>query len=598
MTDFMIHFLFCNIFISGIIIILTFVKQILKTSITSRIHYNLWLLLLGLLVVPFIPFRLIKVQGLLSWLSLFTNSSISSVQNMVTETTHQNLSGTTNWMNDFTLSVSIEAPSAVGIILFGVWLVGILTMVVLIAKSKLRLITLKKSALPLQNKDVHRLYSNCLHEMNITREIPIYSTAFLKSPIITGLFQPCIYLPIHLILDYKSSDMRYILLHELQHYKHKDTFVNYLMNIAGVFYWFNPFVHYALKEMRNDREVACDTSVLRMLEEESYEDYGNTLINFAEKVSLTPFPFTTGLNGNMRQMKRRILNIASYEKPSIWKKLRGIIVFVIVFAVLIGLTPILSTYAADTNHYQWNIPTKNISYSDLSSYFNGYEGSFVLYDLENDFWNIYDMEHATMRISPNSTYKIYDALFGLESGIITPDNTFIVWDKEEYPFEAWNADQTLQSAMQASVNWYFQEIDNQLGFSTVNSYINQIGYGNENTNGDFSSYWIQSSLKISPVEQVELLTKLYTNELNFSQKNTNAVKDSIHISSSQNQDLYGKTGTGRVDGKDINGWFIGFIETYGHTYFFATNIQAEQNATGSKASNISLSILSDMDIWK
>lgn len=91
MTDFMIHFLFCNIFISGIIIILTFVKQILKTSITSRIHYNLWLLLLGLLVVPFIPFRLIKVQGLLSWLSLFTNSSISSVQNMVTETTHQNL---------------------------------------------------------------------------------------------------------------------------------------------------------------------------------------------------------------------------------------------------------------------------------------------------------------------------------------------------------------------------------------------------------------------------------------------------------------------------------------------------------------------------
>ncbi len=61
------------------------------------------------------------------------------------------------------------------------------------------------------------------------------------------------------------------------------------MNFAGVVYWFNPLVWYALKEMRNDREVACDTSVLKMLEEDDYENYGNTLINFAEKVSLLLF---------------------------------------------------------------------------------------------------------------------------------------------------------------------------------------------------------------------------------------------------------------------------------------------------------------------
>ena len=40
---------------------------------------------------------------------------------------------------------------------------------------------------------------------------------------------------------------------------------------------------YKRQEMRNDREVACDTSVLKMLEEDDYADYGNTLINFAEK---------------------------------------------------------------------------------------------------------------------------------------------------------------------------------------------------------------------------------------------------------------------------------------------------------------------------
>ena len=78
--------------------------------------------------------------------------------------------------------------------------------------------------------------------------------------------------------------------------------------------------------------------------------------------------------------------------------------------------------------------------------------------------------------------------------------------------------------------------------------------------GDFSSYWLESSLKISPIEQVELLTKLQNNSLGFALKNVKAVKDAIHISSSDFGNLYGKTGTGRVNGKDINGWFIGFVE--------------------------------------
>lgn len=62
--------------------------------------------------------------------------------------------------------------------------------------------------------------------------------------------------------------------------------------------------------MRNDREVACDTSVLKMLNENDYKNYGNTLTNFVEKVSISPFPFAASLSGNMKQMKRRIISIA------------------------------------------------------------------------------------------------------------------------------------------------------------------------------------------------------------------------------------------------------------------------------------------------
>ncbi len=268
--------------------------------------------------------------------------------------------------------------------------------------------------------------------------------------------------------------------------------------------------------------------------------------------------------------------------------------YIWIILLFIGLTPFVSTYATNNTHYQWDKP--NISYMDYSSYFKNYEGSFVLYDLKKDLWTIHDFENATLQVSPNSTYKLYDALFGLEEHIITPNNSFFAWNETLYPFEAWNKDQTLQSAMQSSVNWYFQTIDEQLGKNRIQNYIKKIGYGNETISGDFSTYWLESSLKISAIEQVELLIKFYQNTLGFSLENTNIVKESLLLSTSENKTFYGKTGTGRIDGKDINGWFIGYVETLDNTYFFATNIRASSNATGSCAAELTMSVLSEMGI--
>ena len=603
MADFGIRFFLCNILICIIIGFLMIVKRVFKNYLTSRMQFNLWFLLLGILAVPFVPFRPASFTQVLALFDAWKNA-VSSNKGTITEgILNPNTSGAVNQINDFALSVSRKTPSMIGLILCGIWLVGILAMILLVIKSVSRLNAMKKSALPLQNKAVRILYHNCLKEMKIKRNIPVYSTAFLKSPVIVGLFNPRIYLPIHLISDFNATDMRYMLLHELQHYRHKDALAGFFMNFFGVLYWCNPCVWYALKEMRSEREVACDTSVLQLLDESDYEDYGNTLINFAEKVSLTPFPFAAGISGSMKQMQQRIANISSYKKPSVFRKLKGFAAFATISVILSGLAPLLSTYAAEQSRYQWNIPSDKVSTIDLSAWFSGYEGSFVLYDLNGDTWKVYDMEQATLRTAPNSTYKIYDALFGLEEGVIAPDDSFMAWDGTNHPFEAWNGNQDLLSAMQSSVNWYFEEIDKQIGSSAIQDYIQKIGYGNEIVNANLSTYWMQDTLKISPVEQVELLTALHNNRFDFAPENINAVKNSICLFSSENfssegKNFYGKTGTGRVDGQDVNGWFVGLLETTGNTYFFATNIQAAENATGSKASEISLSILSHMGIWK
>ena len=76
----------------------------------------------------------------------------------------------------------------------------------------------------------------------------------------------------------------------------------------------------------------------------------------------------------------------------------------------------------------------------------------------------------------------------------------MTWNQEDYPFETWEQDQTLQTAISGSVNWYFEALDHEIGRNGIQSYVQKIGYGNENVGSDISSYWMESTLKISPVE--------------------------------------------------------------------------------------------------
>lgn len=596
MSNFMIPFLLCNIFISVIVVLLLVTKHLFRNHLTNRMHYNLWFLFLGLLAVPFLPVRQVSFPTIFSWFETLHRLSESPIQIVSNETTalHQKAPF---WMNDFSIAVNMKTPSRIGVFLSIVWILGMIGMLLFTFKSIRKLHVLQKSALPLQNSAIQDLYHKCLMELNIKRSIPIYSTAFLKSPIIVGLFHPRIYLPLHLICDYQTTDMRYMLLHELQHYKYKDALANYCMNLAGILYWFNPFIWYALKEMKNDREIACDTSVLNMLSTDTYTEYGHTLINFAEKLSHASFPFAAGLGGSMTQMKKRIVNIATYRPLSLQKKLHSLLAYVLIALILVGFIPILLVQASDQNHYSFMEQNKNITYIDLQDLFNNNDGCFVLYDASKDSWQIYNKEAALTRISPVSTYKIYSALFGLETGIISSEQSLLSWNGQPYQYELWNSDQTLESAMQNSVTWYFQTIDQQIGLPTIQNYIQQIGYGNQTVGNDVSSYWVDSSLKISPVEQVELLQKFYDNEFHFSSKNIDTVKSALCLSTTEYGTLYGKTGTQETNGQNMSGWFIGYLENGTHTYFFATNIQNEELATGPIAATLTFSILSDLGLW-
>lgn len=235
---------------------------------------------------------------------------------------------------------------------------------------------------------------------------------------------------------------------------------------------------------------------------------------------------------------------------------------------------------------------------DYSKYFAGYTGTFVLYDRSNDQYTIYNQQQSDKRLSPCSTFKIYNALIGLESGILDREDVYTLfkWNGTQYPFPHWNKDQTLASAISGSVVWYFQELASRVGSDRMQYYLDSLPYGNCDILGGITRFWLRSSLRISAKEQVDLLNRLYSGDIPFSQDNINVVKKDIVLANEDGVIFSGKTGSGYENGKWILGWFVGCVEKDGKSYFFATNIEANDNASGGKAREITTTILQDMGL--
>lgn len=592
-SDFTMGFLLADAVIAVLIVIILFLKKALKAHISKRIQYNIWFLLLLALAVPFLP---VRQEGFLHAVNLagVLKEALPAKGNAEMGA-GKDVSGAagTGWMQDFSVSVKGERIPFFSMVLFVLWLGGMAVIAGVTLSSGRKMRQLARSALPVQDQEINALFEECKKELGIGRKVKIYSSAYVRSPVAFGLFRPSILLPIRVIGEFERKDIRYILLHELMHYRYWDIPVNYWVCLTRILYWFHPFVWYALKEMRTDREIACDAAVLAVLRQEDYTDYGNTLIQFAEKLSAASFSAASAMGGTKKQLKKRIISIAGFRPEGGWLKLKsGLVLSAAVLIVLLFLPGLM----ANAKGGEAPIPVANETREDLGTYFGDYKGSFVLYDQKRQAYTIYNEKGSAKRVSPDSTYKIYSALFALENKVITPDSSQLDWDKTQYSFAAWNRDQDLDSAMENSVNWYFKTLDAESGLASLEKDFHKIGYGNEDLSGGISSYWMESSLKISPLEQVRLLNSFCQNDFHFDEKNVEAVKKSLWLSGSGTNALYGKTGTGAVDGKNVNGWFIGFIETGDNTYTFALNINKEDSCKGSTAAKIALTILESMGI--
>jgi len=218
-------------------------------------------------------------------------------------------------------------------------------------------------------------------------------------------------------------------------------------------------------------------------------------------------------------------------------------------------------------------PSKEIR-KDFKKYYDQFDvdGCFVLFDQKNNKYILYNPTQCKQPFTPASTYKIFNSLVGLETGVIKDENFVIPWNGVKYNNTNWNKDHDLKLAYKNSTVWYYQELARRVGGERMKYWLDKAQYGNKDTSGGIDKFWLTGGLRISPEQQINLLRKLHDNQLPFSQRTIDIVKNIMIEKDTMNYVLRSKTGWGE-EGKTNIGWYVGYIEKEGNVYYFANCIQ-------------------------
>jgi beta-lactamase regulating signal transducer with metallopeptidase domain len=138
----------------------------------------------------------------------------------------------------------------------------------------------------------------------------------LPSPCLFGLFRPAIYLTPAAVSS--PDSLRHVLAHETTHARHLDPLWSLLRGVCLAVYWFDPLVWAAAVASKRDCELACDEGALKQLGENERIAYGRTLLALIPVVKRPTDPMlsATTMTSGKRQLKDRITRIAENRQTA------------------------------------------------------------------------------------------------------------------------------------------------------------------------------------------------------------------------------------------------------------------------------------------
>lgn len=202
----------------------------------------------------------------------------------------------------------------------------------------------------------------------------------------------------------------------------------------------------------------------------------------------------------------------------------------------------------------------------------GVEGTFVLQRLDDlGEVMVHDRDRAEQRVIPASTFKILNSLVALEAGAVDDVDSVIPWDGVDRGITSWNEDQTLRSAIEVSAVWAYQELARRVGEEQMTMFVSDSDYGNADIGGPIDEFWLRGDLRISPLEQIDIVGRLLRDELPFQAEHQAAVREILVRERGDDWVFAHKTGTA-LSAEPVLGWLVGYTENADERWAFALNL--------------------------
>lgn len=414
---------------SVLILVLLLCKPLLKHKISKRWQYYIWLVVIIRLLLPFTPD--VSPVG-----TLFQAVDKAIVQRDTTNSPEQNTASMPQTENDQSIKGDAapqeEEPSTAArpavqrtfkMFIENLWLVWLVTALALL----IRKITIYQGFVKYIRAGRTEVSDTALldrlaqigERAGVKRSVELYTNSLISSPLLLGFFRPCIVLA---TVDLSDSDFEYTILHELTHYKRRDMFYKWLIQIAVCLHWFNPLVYVMGREVNRECELACDEAVIKTLGKEEQRAYGDTLLNAIRaggsyKDSLA----SVTLNESKELLKERLEAIMKYKRKS-----KMVAVFTLVVTVfLVAGASTLGAHAAqqlsfdsqnslENVHSSGNIESSALTQKSGGFLSNNEEELHISLEINNGGVEVFPA--AANEIQASYDHQYYDVQFTEQNG--------------------------------------------------------------------------------------------------------------------------------------------------------------------------------------
>ena len=303
--------------VSGALLLLLILglKPLYKNKFSKRWQYYIWIVVALRFLLPFTPDTTIIGSLFEKFDTTAITNEIPTNPNVPVPADTGNSKAEPIQTNREITTAAMREPFNKYVCLFFIW--SALALVLFVRKVTVYqgfIQYIKAGNKEVSDIKILNLLSDCEEKLKIKTRVELSCNPLIASPMLIGFFRPRIILPVG---ELEDKELSYIFVHELTHYKQRDMFYKWLIQIIVCVHWFNPFVYLLEKEVNKSCELSCDEKVLSVLDDKAKREYGDTLISFLKssnlyKSSLASVTLTEGAE----QLKERLGAIMKFRKKS------------------------------------------------------------------------------------------------------------------------------------------------------------------------------------------------------------------------------------------------------------------------------------------